>query len=198
LIRVGAGGVDHLTDAIFTEAQWRALNPETLFATRYQDKYLAFHQDDAGAWQAFMVDEGGQGMIELDLLADDQTPTAAWTDPADGNVLLAVADPIDGNLLIRVDDDDGGPLAYTWRSKQFESPRPVSMSAAMIRADSYPVTLSVWADGELVVDAEAVPDETAFRLPAGFTAKRWEIELAGTSTVQSAHLATSVQELKSV
>ncbi len=198
LIRVSQGGVDHLTDATFTEAQWRALNPATIFACRYQDKYLAFHEDGAG-WSAFLIDEGGQGVITLDLgLSDGQTPTGAWTDPADGNVYLAVDDSVDGNVVVRVDDDAGAALTYAWRSKVFESPRPISMSAAMVDADAYPVTLSVWADGEPVVTDDTVADGTSLRLPGGFTAKRWEVELSGTANVRSIHLATSVQELKAV
>jgi hypothetical protein len=54
--------------------------------------------------------------------------------------------------------------------------------------------MKVYADGTLM-HTEAVANERPFRLPSGFKAREWQIELSGTAEITSAMLASTVIEL---
>jgi hypothetical protein len=55
----------------------------------------------------------------------------------------------------------------------------------------------LYADGALK-HTQTVADRNPFRLPSGYRAFEFQIELEGTNPVQDAAIATSVEELKQV
>ena len=88
------------------------------------------------------------------------------------------------------------PLAAIWRSKPFRLPQSASFGAARLDSDFAhgPVTLRVLADNVLRLE-KSLSDPGPVRLPAGFTASRWEIEIQGASRVTQIVLASTVDEL---
>jgi hypothetical protein len=61
-------------------------------------------------------------------------------------------------------------------------------------ADTYPVTFKLYADGALK-HTQAVTSRDPFRLPSGYMALDWQMEIEGTTAVQGAALATSMAEI---
>jgi hypothetical protein len=90
--------------------------------------------------------------------------------------------------------DAGTAMTYTFRSKLFKQPKPVNFVTAKAQADSYPVTVRLYADSVLR-HTQTVTSASPFRLPSGFEATTWQIEIEGTAPVQYAMLATTVAEL---
>jgi hypothetical protein len=88
-------------------------------------------------------------------------------------------------------------MTWRFRSKLHRAPRPLCFAAGEVSADAYPVTMRVYADGVLR-HTQTVANRQAFRLPAGFMAVEWQIELEGTGAVQTAAIATSIAELAQV
>jgi hypothetical protein len=94
--------------------------------------------------------------------------------------------------------DAGALLTYTFRSKVFRLPRPMpAFGCAEVVADAYPVTARFYADG-LLKHTQSVSSRNPFRLPAGFHATDWQIEVSGSGAVQAVALAHSMQEIAAV
>ena len=72
-------------------------------------------------------------------------------------------------------------------------PQVLGMSCAQVEAESYPVTLKVYADGSLI-HTQTVTTRFPFRLPP-VSARDWEFQVEGTSEVFSVALAQSMGEL---
>jgi hypothetical protein len=89
------------------------------------------------------------------------------------------------------------PLTATWRSKTFNLPRPATFGAARIDSDfdHGPMTLRIFADNVLRLETQ-LDHTNPVRLPAGFRAARWEIELQGSSRVTQVAMATTIDDLE--
>jgi hypothetical protein len=85
-------------------------------------------------------------------------------------------------------------MTYRFRSKEFRTPRPVNFAAAEVVADAYPVTVRIFADGALR-HTQTVASYNPFRLPSGFMAASWQMEIEGTGAVQGAAIGTSMTEM---
>lgn len=176
------GSIRLVTDELLTRDQWQAYSPSSIHAYYWEGQYVAFY--DTGAAQGgFIFDpQSKDGIKALDFYA-----TAGFSDPTADALYLAV----DGDI---VQFNADSALTYTWKSGVFVSPRPVNFGAAQVIADSYPLTLKVYADGVLKA-TKSVADDRGFRLPSGFLATDWEVELTGTAEVEEAIIAEAMREL---
>lgn len=180
------GGVPTLaTEALLTEKQWRALNPTSMHAYRYQDMYVCFY--DTGTVQGGLIlDKRGQAFSFISTYA-----TAGYTDPDTGDLYLVIAGAVQ-----KWDANATAKIAYRWRSKVFDAPIPVCLAYAEVDAESYPVRLRLWADGALKFDAD-IAGRAAVPLPTRNTlAYRWQYEVAGTGEVRAVHIVQSTRELQ--
>lgn len=83
---------------------------------------------------------------------------------------------------------------YRWRSKLFLNPIPASYTMAQVRAADYDdLTLRIYAQGQLI-DERVVTSDVEFTIPI-VAHTRTEIEIEGTSTVQTVQLVEDVREL---
>jgi hypothetical protein len=73
----------------------------------------------------------------------------------------------------------------------------MNFGAAEVTADAYPVTFRLFADGVLK-HTQSVTGRNPFRLPSGFLAQDWQIEIEGASAVQGVAIGTSIAELAQV
>ena len=103
---------------------------------------------------------------------------------------------LDGNAINKW---DAGSTFMTarFKSKDFYTPKPQSFSSAQVVADAYPVVFRLYADGALKL-THSVQNSNAFRLPSGFLAHHWAVELEATTQIQQAAIATSTTELTTV
>lgn len=178
----GAGGARILTAGLMTREQWLALRPETLIGRMYEGLYLGSYDDGTGR-KAFLIDPAN--------------PTGLYF--LDAGYEAMHFDELQDQLYVRngtsVQRWDGGSLmTYRARSKEFRAPRPMNFAAAEVTADAFPVTMRVFADGVLK-HTQVVANSAPFRLPAGFLATDWQLELEGSAAVQGAAISTSIQEL---
>lgn len=90
---------------------------------------------------------------------------------------------------------DSAPVRrpYRWRSKLFLNPIPASYTMAQVRAADYDdLTLRIYAQGQLI-DERVVTSDVEFTIPI-VAHTRTEIEIEGTSTVQTVQLVEDVRE----
>jgi hypothetical protein len=183
LVSITAAGPQVLTDQLFTRREWAALNPASMLCCVWDERIFMFY--DTGAVKGGLILDQANGLTATDIHA-----TAAFTDPVTGALFLCV----DGDIV----KWDAGPVGqYQWKSRQEVVPLPQNFGYGQVLATAYPLTLNVYADGVLQ-HAQTVTSDLPFRLPAGFRARYWEIELLGAGRVRQATLADSAAELQSV
>lgn len=186
LVSVGPNGVELVTKELFTRDDWQAFVPSSIHAYFHEGRYIAFY-DTGTVLRGFVIDIGNRQFYDLGFYA-----TAGFNDLRNDALYLLV-----NGQIRRWDASDTTLLAYTWRSKKFVLPRETNFAAALVRANSYAnLTAKFYADGVLK-HTQTVTNGLPFRLPAGFLAKQWEIELTGTDEVAEVMMANSIAELKS-
>lgn len=185
LVFATGGGASLATKDHFTRDEWQALNPSSMHAYILDGRYICFYS--TGATQGgfiFSPADGKNGLVMIDTYA-----TAGYSDPVLDALYLMI-----GTDIVRWDAHATVKKTLTWRSKVFVAPKPCNMSCGQVLAATYPLTMRIYADGVLK-HTQSVVSELPFRLPSGFLARDWEIELSGTSEVYSAFLAESMSEL---
>jgi hypothetical protein len=182
LAYVGNGGPRLLTDGILTRDDWQALKPETITGTMYEGRYFGFYND--GTRKAFMLDPANpQGMYFMDFGVD-----AVYLDRLQDALYV-----LDGVNVKKW--DAGAALTVTVRTKVHRMPKPVpGFACAEVVADSYPVSFKLYADGALK-HTQSVASSAPFRLPGGYHADRFQVELSTTGAIQGYALAHAMQEL---
>lgn len=185
----GAGGARMLTQGVMTREDWLALRPHTIIGQMYEGLYFGSYEPVAGQpRKGFMVDPNGGGVFFLDEGFD-----AAYFDSFQDQLYV-----LRGNKIMKW---EAGPtwMGARFRSKVHRLPKPVSFACAEVVATGYPIQFKLWADGTLKHE-KTVQNREPFRLPAGFLAMDWQVEVstaAGSKegAVQAVLLAQTMQEL---
>lgn len=190
LVAVGPGQLELVTRKLFTEREWSALNPSSILAARHDSAYVFFY--DTGSKKGGMMFDPREPVATLTEL--NFHATAMFTDNADGSLYMVV----DGELF-KFNADLNGELQYLWRSKRFTLPKTVCFSAGQVHASAYPVQFNLYThddDGVKRRHSRLVESSRPFRMPGGYRATDWEIELGGFNAVTAVFVAESVEELK--
>jgi hypothetical protein len=168
-----------------TREDWQALVPSSIIGKMYEGLYFGSYDDGSGR-KGFMIDPASpQGLYFLDT-----GYSAMHFDELRDQLYV-----LDGSSIKKW--DAGSPMTCRARSKQFQAPRPMNFGAAEVTADAYPVTFRLFADGVLK-HTQSVTGRNPFRLPSGFLAQDWQIEIEGANAVQGVAIGTSIAELAQV
>lgn len=184
LAYMGDAGARLLTAGVALREDWQLLVPSTFIAGSSEGLYVGSYNP-------------GSGRKSLVI------------DPLNPSVLNFCDTAFDGCYRDAIDDafftvtsagavqkwDAGSALTVSFESKTALSPKPTCFAFGQIIADSYPVTLDVWAQGVHVVSARSIADGKPFRMPSGFLADQWRIKVANDDAVQAVLLAHSSEEL---
>lgn len=206
----GGGGAKVATAGVMTRQDWQALRPSTIVGQMYEGLYFGSY-DDGGGRKGFVFDpmSPAAGIFFLDTGYE-----AMHFDELQDQLYV-----LDGSSIKRWDAATTY-LAVRHRSKVVQLQWPQNFACAQVIADAYPVTLHVDALGlssaqvTAIAAASAgrwtaneptrlrhsvtVASRAAFRLPAGFAAEDWQVQIEATGPVQSVTLACSMAELGSV
>lgn len=182
----GSGGARILTAGIMLREDWQKLKPATIIGKMYEGLYFGSYDDGAGR-KGFVINPGDQGGGIYFLSAGYE---ALHFDELQDQLYV-----LDGTNVKRW--DAGDLMTVKARSKEYRLPRPANLSAAEVVADTYPVTFRLYADGELK-HTQTVAGANPFRLPSGFLAQSYQLEIEGTSPVQAVAMASSIKELSEV
>jgi hypothetical protein len=118
------------------------------------------------------------------------TALAGYHDIVRDSLYLAVGSEI------RQWEDNASKLTYTWKSRIVETANKLNFGWGKVEANAYPVTFKLYGGGVLR-HTKSVTSSKPFRLPSGYTADYWEVQLEGTNEVTGVYLAQSDAELKS-
>lgn len=168
----GAGQLVNLTEALFSRDDWQALNPESMHGYVHNSRYIGFY--NTGVVTGGFVFEPRQGDAAFSYI--DTYATAGFADLLQDELFLKVG------TTIQKWNASGAYEDYTWVSGVSTLEVPENLGAAMVRADAYPVTFKLYADGALK-HTETVASASPFRLPGGYKAAQYEVELSGANEI---------------
>tara|TARA_R100000742_G_C4279668_1_gene105161 strand:- start:9306 stop:10982 length:1677 start_codon:yes stop_codon:yes gene_type:complete len=189
LVLATNSGIQLITEQILTRDQWQTnYYPTNVEAYEYEGKYIAFTWDGSnnGTKKGFIFDPRGgkNAFVNIDFYA-----TAGYNDRENDELYLV----IDG--LLKKFARGATRRSYVWKSKEFYSNRPLSPGVAKVDAESYSsLTFKLYADGTLK-HTKTVTNSNPFRLPGGYRAKVFEIQLEGTDTINEVCVYESPQEI---
>jgi hypothetical protein len=192
LVMLSSGGSKILTQDLFSRDQWQSINPESIHAYEHDLKYVAFYSKETVDPDTDVTTIVSGGFI-YDFLTNqfvfhDIYVEAGYSDKQFDRLFLTSSD----NLLKGW--QEGTAKNYTWKSKKFTLPKPLSFNCAQVEAESYPVTAKFYADGTLFL-TKTVTSREVFRLPV-VVARDYEIQFEGNKEIFSFAMAQSVEELK--
>lgn len=188
LVAAGESGVNVITTGMFTRNQWQALKPSSIHAYPYEGRYVFFY-DTGTVKGGYILDPRGQ---TPELITLNYYASAGYNDPLDDALYLVITE----GTTTRVHKFDAGtPLPYTWQSKELRVERPINPGCAIVDADAYPVTFTLYADG-VQKHEQAVANSEMFRLPGGYMAKEFQFKLTGTVPVNQVLIADKPDELQ--
>jgi hypothetical protein len=185
LVYASGGGAILATKNHFTRDDWQKLNPSSIHAYLLDGRYFGFYNTGtvSGGF-IYSPDDGVDGFVMLDTYA-----TSGYVDPVLDSLYLMI-----GANIIKWDAHATLKKTRSWKSKVFVLPKPCNMSCAQAVAAAYPLTMNIYADGVLK-RTQTVTDDKPFRLPSGFLARDWEVEIVGTTEIYAIYLAESITEL---
>jgi hypothetical protein len=184
----GEGGARVLTAGVMTREDWLAIRPETIIGQMYEGLYFGIYQPVAGGpRQGFLVSPQGGGVFFLDEGFD-----AAYFDNLQDQLYL-----LRGTGILKW-EAGAGVMPARFRGKVVRQTRPTGFACAEVVATAYPVQFTLWADGVQRLQ-RAVASREPFRLPAGFLAMDWQVQVDTPEDVdggvQAVLLAQTMQEL---
>jgi hypothetical protein len=175
----------------------------------------AFLSDDfSGAYSGAVIDPNDQ-RIAFSLLASDDPVYNTYTDIWTGEAFLIK----DGKLYWYDISDGRDHEPFTWKSKIFEMPNmrsleamriwycdqcdtptqnPVPVVSPTVLAPDMHGIVKVYADKRLVFSREMRSSGEFMRLPSGFKATFWQIEVQAHVQIRNIEIATTAKELMSV
>ena len=183
---IGSGGVSLMSEKLLSQDQWTAYNPPSMVGVYVDGKYYLRYETFGGT-RGMLIFHLKSGSLSVTDINQATAVTATYFDARSGTLYMA-----QGGNIVR--HDKGSNLTAAWRSGKYRLARPANMACAAVTADAYPVTLRVYADGSLV-SALTMTGPEARRLPSGFEARDWEIEVESANKVTRVAVATSIAEL---
>lgn len=134
--------------------------------------------------------------------SDEATGLSFGDDQAAGLYLHLETDTLymtDLQNIIEWEGDQANNMTYTWRSGRIRLPKPMNMGAALVEADGYTsLTFKLYAvleQGLTLITTTTVFDDEPFRLPGGYQANLYEVELIGSERVTGVSVAQSIFDL---
>ena len=213
-----AGQVANVTEKLFSKDNWLDyFNVPQLRAARLGSSYYTFGSVSTGVFQ-----EDAFQRTAFELTNYTGAYTGGTIDPTDGRVAFMPLssteatmnlynDPWTNEVLVLregkvywVDVAGDAPRQeYTWRSKQFQPPNRKNLEAMKVYFDNPEGltdlgTIKIYADDRLAATKTLLKSGQHIRLPSGFKADFWQIEITTRVSISSVQMATSMKELASV
>ena len=186
LVMATESGLNLITDQTFTRDQWQEYSPSSIVAFLWEGHYVAFYNNGSES-KGFIFDPRGgkNSFVKLDFHA-----TAGFNDLETDQLYLVVS-----GSLVRFAEGSSASN-FVWRGKKFYSPRPINPAVAKVECDGYSPnpTMKLYADGDLK-HTQTVTSSNTFRLPSGYKANEFEIELSGSVPINEVCVYESSEEI---
>lgn len=187
LVSATGNGLQLITEEILTRDQWQALVPSSMIGFFYEGCYIGFYSTGTEN-KGFIFDPRGgkNSWVDLDFHA-----TAGFNDLENDLLYLVIGGSVVKFATAATNQN------FVWRSKKVYSPRPMNPAIAKVDCDSYSSATSfkLFADGVLK-HSQSVTNNSIFRLPSGYKAKEFEVQLEGSLPVNEVCIYESAEEMR--
>lgn len=202
LVMISTGGISVVTRDIMMKEEWRALNPASMRAAEYDDRYVC----------SFTRLDGTQGTFILDPSSPESTFTtmdvyfsALWTNPKNGNLFVLIDE-----YIAEFDASSNDWYDCRWRSKTYDTKTALNFALCKVEASDYPVNVDLYsnpdpahierAEGEgalVLMEALTVTDAMPIPLRGDYSGNLYEVEIRanGAGVVKRVSLATDIEHL---
>jgi len=209
LVLVGAGGIAIVTRELISREQWqRDFVPNKIRAMYHNGEYIGAIYNTTGGFRFSPTNPSALGVtwwsqpneFPLNLNIEAQTGRAH---------MLAFNNTGATSIAVHEWEKADNPYqTMTWKSKEYQTPWPMNFRVGQAYFDvnpTAPVNLKIWATlrgypgtttKTLIFDQNITTSGQEFKLPSGFRADVWEVELSGAAALESLLLATTTQELR--
>jgi hypothetical protein len=127
LMLINASGIVNASRGQLTKDEWQLLYfPKSIQSAQWQGFYVAFTSETEG-----FIFSPGESMAAFVEMTEVWHQTAIQTDPFTSEVLTIFDD-----IVYVWNPPEGVPLTYTYRTKEFHTPKPVNLGAYRIYFDS--------------------------------------------------------------
>jgi hypothetical protein len=174
-----------------------------------------FQQDDfSGARNGMLLDPMSKS-VAFNRLTTEEPITNIMSDAWSGEVFMIRGA---NTYWLDIGDSQQQRAPYVWRSKLFQTDDKDNFQAAKVyfrvppntpalnpvqntapvqtlAADQYGL-MRLYADGRLVFTRELRTTGELFRLPSGYRAEMWQVEIEARVEIENIQIATSVKELR--
>ncbi len=189
LCYIGSEGPRVATSGVMLREDWQALGPASITAVEFEGAYFASY--GTGTKAGFMLDAANpQGVFFMSSGFD-----AAFRDSVtDGLYLL-------NGSSVQKWDAGAGYMTAEHDSRTEIQAAPVNYGWARVRADAYPVSVTFVAEGTgsagrfTKTYGKSVTSGQPFRLPSGWLADEWRVEISTANPVQAVLIGNDVAEL---
>ena len=185
LVMARDNGLSVVTEAIISRDQWQDLNPSSMVGFLWEGYYLGFYASGSES-KGFIFDPRGgkNSFVKLDFHA-----TAGFNDLENDELFLVI-----GGSVVKF--ATGSNLSMSWKSKKFYTQRPICPGVAKVECDTYSPTptFKLFADGALK-HTQTVSSSSLFRLPSGYKANEFEIQIEGSVAVNEVCVYESAGEI---
>ena len=209
LVAAAGTEVNVVTEGLISPDQWQSsYYPSTIKGFLWKGRYVGFYYTGS-AYGGFIFDTRG-GEPTFTTLSESNEVPGGFTDPDDNELYIIIDDDI------KKFQGSATNETFTWKSKEFVTPKPTSMGFAKVDAEAFPVTLKVYGDGSVIYNATistsgnvysvtgTTPSfsattiyEPIVRLPASMH-RTFAIEVSSAKTVNEVCIGESIDELRGV
>lgn len=217
LVAAAGTEVNVVTEGILSSEQWRAdYYPSSLRGFLWEGRYVGLYTSGSN-YGGFIFDPRGEQQNTLTTLTQTGTTdaTGGFTNPVDNELYLIV----ETGSGPRIQKFQGATTnkTFTWKTKEFVTPKPTSMGFVKVQAEEYPITVKVYGDGTLYYHATISTSGSAFSVtgssPTSFSATSitesilrlpsklhttYEIEVESAKVVNEICIGESIDELRGI
>jgi len=119
LTLVNASGAQNITQDLVTKQEWAAFQPEGIYAAQLGLQYIGFYDSIHG-----FIFNPSEAQARLVTLTSFTGVEGIETDAYTGNVYL-----LQNDLAMDWDPEGGFPVDWRWKSKEFQTAKPVNFGA---------------------------------------------------------------------
>jgi hypothetical protein len=185
LVGLSGGTGKLLTEQHYSRDEWQALTPANMIGAVHDNAYFGFLASGGIVLQL----SGGR----LQLTTITTTAVEAYTDLLD-DMLYVVISSGGGTYSLYKWHQGATNMQYRWRGRDVVYDHRAFFSSARVDAESYPVVLLLYCEGDQAGYFTASNDKS-FRLPKLDPGRVYSLEIQGSTSVHTAGVASSMQEL---
>ena len=216
LVMAVPGAVRNVTAEMLTPAQWDGyVDTSKIYAARFNTAYIAYEAPTTGSSAGFLLDLNQQ-RIAYNLLTAS-TGTVSFSTDTWSSTPIMIRDEA---IYYIASQDNVNVTPYLWKSKTLQTlkidnfqalkvfftvtegaptlnPVRVTDINMTLQSDMYGI-IRLYADNRLVFARELRLSGELWRLPSGFKAEFWQVEVEARIIVNDIQMATSSKELAGV